>query len=954
MPDSSTAVRRLLAVLLCLAVVGILPLVALPAGAQQPTPVLTETPTPTPTRTIAELTGVGEEAATAGELFRRYGMWGMVGLLIFAALAWVVFSITKKAGESLVDYVVRVLQKTFSGIVARLKRKQALDTGTTSYLAWLQDELKHLPILPIKSADRKEQLRLQDVYVPLRVVERTQMESFRRLTMGEFDEGGEFRLRREAFEHLERNKRVFCLLSDSLLLPALAHEDTLDDQTVREPTAKYVLVIGDAGSGKTTTLQYGALVLAHDYVQQSTTGARETLDLHCPKPLLPFYIRLTLVATYVRETYRRGQSADIPMVQDAPSRLLLEWLDSYICSQVKTSRREIPEDMPSKRIADGGCLVMLDGLDETGDEWERNNIQRLIINLKQDYPNNRYLVASRPFEDLRLSGAGFEERHLSPMNGEEMQTLLDNWFHAMQKQADMTHRQRESANNQIAHLWGILEHNARLFEMATNPLLLTSMSLMVYNGTGLPRERAKLYYNLVELLLEKWRSEQLSGGDPWKKDQQSLLFGEEETIESVRRRLQKIAAWMQEQERREFRLREAQEQLRADYEKFKGWHRDKSDDYVCQLMASLSLESGLIQQRDTGYSFAHYTLQEYLTAREYDERDGGVKELFQHYQQRRWRETILLAVGHWSTSGYPSRAIELLQQLLGTQETDALLLAASALDDADADRVLELTPLRNETIDRLRTLAFSPADCPAPTTRNEAAELLDRLGGDDRAALDFTHEAYWAERERIEPGEFILGDDNGKRGNEKPSIRYRILHPYKLARFPVTNRQYLAFLQDLERQERSEEARKRRPLHWPGKQYRAGEGNHPVVMVSWQDVTAFAAWLDDHLKAQGVIPASDLIRLPTDPEWERAAAYPVRLTAADLSVRNAPIRGATRLLNCLTIRKNTSWQRSEATANKVASRHVCCRHFSARQRGLRGRRYGRQCLGILRNAIHRV
>lgn len=89
---------------------------------------------------------------------------------------------------------------------------------------------------------------------------------------------------------------------------------------------------------------------------------------------------------------------------------------------------------------------------------------------------------------------------------------------------------------------------------------------------------------------------------------------------------------MQEEQRREIRLHEVQEQLRATYAEYMGWHREQSDDYVCRLMESLSLQSGLIQRRDNGYSFAHYTLQEYLTARAYDEREGGVDALVAHYQ----------------------------------------------------------------------------------------------------------------------------------------------------------------------------------------------------------------------------------------------------------------------------------------------------------------------------------
>jgi formylglycine-generating enzyme required for sulfatase activity len=369
---------------------------------------------------------------------------------------------------------------------------------------------------------------------------------------------------------------------------------------------------------------------------------------------------------------------------------------------------------------------------------------------------------------------------------------------------------------------------------------------------------------------------QVSGGVPGRAGGRPALYGGEESVSSVQRRLQELAAWMQQQQRREIRLDEARTLLRPTYQELMGWHAEQADDYVGRLLESLALESGLVQQRDRGYSFAHYTLQEYLTARAYDQRGDGVAGLFAQRDQPRWRETILLAVGHWATSGDPERARQLLRRLLDTGEAAALLLAGAALDDADADRVPELTPLRTETSARLRTLAFDPAHCPDPHTRNQAGELLDRLEADNRPALDPTHPDYWAQR--IEPGPFVMGEGQKR-------FTYRINQPYALARFPVTNQQYLRFLEDLERQGRTEAARRHRPRGWPGRRYPAGEGHHPVVTVSWVDATAFAQWanatfLTDEQRARG-----EEIRLPTEPEWERAAAYPVNLSV------NAPEAG---------------------------------------------------------------
>ncbi|NCC37631.1 MAG: hypothetical protein EOM24_37320, partial [Chloroflexia bacterium] len=130
-----------------------------------------------------------------------------------------------------------------------------------------------------------------------------------------------------------------------------------------------------------------------------------------------------------------------------------------------------------------------------------------------------------------------------------------------------------------------------------------------------------------------------------------------------------------------------------------------------------------------------------------------------------------------------------------------------------------------------------------------------------------------------EPGVFSMGDDSGKYDDEKPQFDCAITQPYALARFPVTNRQYLAFLDDLERQGKHDEARKRRPRTWPGRRYRPGSGSHPVAAVSWYAATAYAEWLDAALRERGFLSPEEAVRLPTEPEWERAAAYPVVLPA---------------------------------------------------------------------------
>jgi eukaryotic-like serine/threonine-protein kinase len=136
----------------------------------------------------------------------------------------------------------------------------------------------------------------------------------------------------------------------------------------------------------------------------------------------------------------------------------------------------------------------------------------------------------------------------------------------------------------------------------------------------------------------------------------------------------------------------------------------------------------------------------------------------------------------------------------------------------------------------------------------------------------------------VPAGWFLAGD--GHAYGSLPAGTRLWCDPFFLRRFPVTNREYLAFLDDLVDQSREEEA-----LHWAprenagqaGKQgaliYGRDDGGHfrlvpdaegdlwepdwPVLMVDWHCATAYAAW--------EATRTGQPWRLPWDFEWEKAA-----------------------------------------------------------------------------------
>jgi formylglycine-generating enzyme required for sulfatase activity len=80
------------------------------------------------------------------------------------------------------------------------------------------------------------------------------------------------------------------------------------------------------------------------------------------------------------------------------------------------------------------------------------------------------------------------------------------------------------------------------------------------------------------------------------------------------------------------------------------------------------------------------------------------------------------------------------------------------------------------------------------------------------------------------------------------------LSEYFIGKYPITNREYQAFVRDTAYNP---------PRGWDGDQFPAEKGGHPIVNVSWNDAIVYCKWLSKKSRKQ--------YRLPTESEWEKAA-----------------------------------------------------------------------------------
>jgi len=316
---------------------------------------------------------------------------------------------------------------------------------------------------------------------------------------------------------------------------------------------------------------------------------------------------------------------------------------------------------------------------------------------------------------------------------------------------------------------------------------------------------------------------------------------------------------------------DVERQLVAHY-RGKGASLEEAEDRTARFLADVRGHAGLFLERGAGtYGFIHLTFEEYLAAvaiarQGQLEPQRTVDKLCQHLAEPEWREVILLTVGYlgivqqWEELA--SRVVEgiLAHELSGDERGLNVVVAGQATLDVRPAGVTAET--QQIVVQRLQdTMTASDV---SPVVRAQAGQVLGQLG-DPREGV-CALELAW-ERACPEPFDFT---------QDKPSRR--VAEGLFIARYPVTNAQYLFFVEEGGYQERrywtDEGWRVREREGWTEPRYAGGAfdlPNHPVVRVSWYEADAYCRWLTEKLGVLGTLGEDEVVRLPMEREWQRAA-----------------------------------------------------------------------------------
>lgn len=152
-----------------------------------------------------------------------------------------------------------------------------------------------------------------------------------------------------------------------------------------------------------------------------------------------------------------------------------------------------------------GGLFLLDGFDKVPEaNRHRERLKQCVQALVATYPKCRVLLNSRPYAYQRSNWQQpkFVVSTLLPLTAPQIGFFVDAWYeHAAARGKFAPGSARAGAKD----LKRVIAGSKPLADLARRPILLALMaSLHAYHGGQLPEDRAALYEQAVQQLLERW------------------------------------------------------------------------------------------------------------------------------------------------------------------------------------------------------------------------------------------------------------------------------------------------------------------------------------------------------------------------------------------------------------------------------------------------------------------
>jgi 3',5'-cyclic AMP phosphodiesterase CpdA len=426
----------------------------------------------------------------------------------------------------------------------------------------------------------------------------------------------------------------------------------------------------------------------------------------------------------------------------------------------------------------GSAFLLLDGLDEVPVAEARDGTtvyprDLLVSGLADALPGwevagNRTLLTSRPYglDEAGLVRLGLAHAPIEPMPPPMQDLFVTRWFHTLGK--DSVGR----------HLLEALEDREDLYAVAENPMLLTAVCVLYDNGGRLPEDRYELYKSIVDGVLHNRYPGEAREREPVQRRLEAIAYGMHtgEPGGAPRKTPAAEISWVET------------ERLLADFAEQNPSLGRGEVDAAIQRDELLTRSGLLVPRPNERAAFYHLSFQEFLAAQRLARR--GDTEVEQVIRERgtvpEWRPTLLFLFAALVFNKDPEWGLDLLARLLTSQDRAAV--NANPATSVFVAEALELCLAKRYRIpdglaESFRQLALHAIEDEIELQDRQALGLcLGRLG--DPRLFDLRDRRAYVE---VSAGIYPYGEKGGT---------VEIAAPFRLGRYPVTNSQYRAFLED--------------------------------------------------------------------------------------------------------------------------------------------------------------
>lgn len=364
---------------------------------------------------------------------------------------------------------------------------------------------------------------------------------------------------------------------------------------------KLFVILGDVGVGKSTLLRYIAYAMANEDYSLLGDKARGKL---------PIFINIVLFANK---------------------------LDSDPTLQVEQYIRQYHYPKYEPLFDDGleneNCIILLDGLDEVMNSRLRGDVGKILKGVINSKDQNRYMVTSRRTGYQSTLFKDISHGFVSELTKKQIKDLAEVWYQGLK--SDMYTYSEDKASQ----FMNVLDKTPHIMKLASNPLLLTAILLMHYQGVELPNERITIYEYLTKTLVTSWPKRQRDLGV----DEMEIV----KVLSSVAFRLIErsgnnlatenlIRNWFEEALIKDCGYQQPKASLRAD-------KMLNTVEEHCGILRSYGSTNGR-----KVYGFSHQIFTEYFAALHMQQKwQYKNKKTLQKYMHReRWQEVIKLMVAN--------------------------------------------------------------------------------------------------------------------------------------------------------------------------------------------------------------------------------------------------------------------------------------------------------------------